>query len=207
MPAKKNHYRDRYTLNSDWQDSLILNQIDPAQLSQFQRVLLITDGTLTEILEAYLFEKIEVIKLAEHLTPSVGNNSFLEILIGQELLTRKILLQGKKSKQNWVYAESIIVPERLEKKFIERLITSHTPIGKLWLEYKIEVFKEMMSLSRESAGDLSRYFQITPQDFLLSRTYRVFSNRQPIMMITEKFPETYFTLIPDSLQNNSPGFS
>jgi len=202
MPVKKIYNRDRYALNSDWQDSLILNQIDLAQLSRFQRILLTTEGTLTEILEAYLFEKIEVIKLAEQLVSSGENSSSLEVVTGQELITRKILLQGKKSKQNWVYAESIIVPERLEKKFVERLTTSHTPIGKLWLEYKIEVFKEIMSSTRETAGDLSRYFPITPQDFLLSRTYRVFSNRKPIMMITEKFPETYFTSIPDSLQKN-----
>ena len=56
----------------------------------------------------------------------------------------------------------------------------------------METFKEIIDLSQEPAGDLSEYFQINQDEKLFSRTYRVFSQGQPIMMITEKFPESYF---------------
>ena len=45
-------------MRQDLSQSLIRSHINPSKLSTFQRILLTTDGTLTEILEAYLFEKI-----------------------------------------------------------------------------------------------------------------------------------------------------
>ena len=65
-------------------------------------------------------------------------------------------------------------------------------MGRLWLKHTIETFKEIVDLSQESAHNLSNYFKIKTEDWVLSRTYRVFSNHQPIIMITEKFPESYF---------------
>lgn len=86
----------------------------------------------------------------------------------------------------------MIVPSRLDEIFRERLLKSQESIGRLWLEHRVETFKEIIDSARERAGDLSNYFKIKKEDKILSRTYRVFSNRQPIMIITEKFPESYF---------------
>jgi chorismate-pyruvate lyase len=65
-------------------------------------------------------------------------------------------------------------------------------MGRLCLYNKIETFKEIIDSSQEIAKKLSDYFKVQTEDRMLSRTYRVFSNHQPIMMITEKFPESYF---------------
>jgi len=186
------HPRKLSALRTDLHESLRHGQIDPAQLSPFQRVVLTTDGTLTELLEAYLFEKIHLLKLAERVVLTTQEIPALDLPVGREVIERKILLQGQLTKTNWLYAESIIVPDRLDEKFKEKLLQSQAPIGKLWLEYKVETFKEIIASTREPAKDLASYFQINRQDNLLGRTYVVFSNRQPIMMITEKFPESYF---------------
>jgi chorismate-pyruvate lyase len=108
------------------------------------------------------------------------------------VIERKVLLQGKISRKNFIYAESILVTKRLEPKFRDELLKSQIPMGRLWLEHKIETFKEIIDSSQELAKDLSNYFKIQREDRMLSRTYRVFSNHQPIMVITEKFPESYF---------------
>lgn len=158
----------------------------------FQKILLVTDGTLTKILEAYLQEKLNVVKLSEKLITLPQVIEPLDIPAGQELIQRRILLQGSRSQTNWLYAESFIVPDRLHKSFKEQLLTSQKPIGKLWLEYKLETFKEVIDSSHEPAGSIADYFQLSPTVGLLSRTYRVFSNRLPVMMITEKFPDCYF---------------
>lgn len=179
-------------LRQDLQESLIRSHIDPSRLSTFQKIILTTDGTLTEILETYLCEKLQIVKLGEGIVTTDRDISQLDIKVGSEVMERKILLQGKISRNNWVYAESIIIPERLDEVFRERLIKSQEPIGRLWLERRVETFKEIVDTAREMAGDLAEYFKINKEDKLLSRTYRVFSNRQPIMMITEKFPESYF---------------
>ncbi len=57
MPATEFNRRDSYVLRSDLHESLTHSHIDPSRLSTFQRILLTTDGTVTEILEAYLFER------------------------------------------------------------------------------------------------------------------------------------------------------
>ena len=182
----------REELRPDLQESLSHSHINPAKLSIFQRIILTTDGTLTEILEAYLFEKINISKISEGTVLLTNPVKHLELEVGQEVIERKVLLQGKISRKNWIYAESKIVPERLDEIYRERLLRSQESIGRLWLQHKVETFKEIVDSSREIAGDLADHFRIKPEDKLLSRTYRAFSNSQPIMMITEKFPEKYF---------------
>lgn len=166
--------------------------VDLSDLNLFQRILLQTDGTLTEMLENYLGENISVLKITEDIQYEPQNIFPLNINNGQEIIKRKILLQGENSRKNWLYADSVIVLDRLEKNFREELITSGKPIGKLWKKYKIETYKEIISYFREPAAVLSKYFDMSKRDDLLCRTYRVFSNRKPVMMITEKFPESYF---------------
>ncbi|NEP84210.1 MAG: DUF98 domain-containing protein [Okeania sp. SIO3B3] len=161
-------------------------------MSMFQRMILITDGTLTEMLEVYLAEKIHLVKLSEQTFTLTETNAPLDLTAGTEVIERKILLQGKISRNNWIYAQSLLVPSRLDPHFRERLLQSREPMGRLWLEHKLETFKEIIDTAREPALDIATHFKIRPEDRLLSRTYRLFSNRQPIIMITEKFPESYF---------------
>ncbi|NER93920.1 MAG: DUF98 domain-containing protein [Symploca sp. SIO1B1] len=179
-------------MRPDLQTSLTRSHIEPSKLSTFQRILLTTDGTLTEILEAYLFEQIKIVKLSEKLISIEQPIPHLELPSGSEVIERKILLQGKISRKNFIYAESILVPERLENNFKNELFKSQTPLGRLWLEHKMETFKEIIDSIEEAADELGFYFKIEKEERMLSRTYRVFSHRKPIMMITEKFPESYF---------------
>ncbi|CCH98443.1 MULTISPECIES: chorismate--pyruvate lyase family protein [Microcystis] len=163
-----------------------------SELSTLQRIILITDGTLTDILEIYLLEKMSIVKLSEEAVYLEEDLPVLDLEKGSKIIKRKIFLCSTVSQKNLVYAESIIVIDRLDTKFQEELINSGKPIGKLWLENRMETFKEIVDLSQERAGDLAEDFQISPEEKLFSRTYRVFSQKQAIMMITEKFPESYF---------------
>ena len=140
----------------------------------------------------YIIDLGEIIKLYEKPLSITQPIHSLDLKTGDDVIERKILLQGKISRRNWIYAESVIVPSRLDEIFRERLLKSQEPIGRLWVEHRVETFKEIIDSARERAGDLSNYFKIKKEDKILSRTYRVFSNRQPIMIITEKFPESYF---------------
>ena len=56
-------------MRQDLDRSLEENYIKPSSLSPFQRIILTTDGTLTEILEAYLFEPLQVVKQSEDVIP------------------------------------------------------------------------------------------------------------------------------------------
>lgn len=190
MEAKKN--KADVMMRLDLHNSLTRSHIDPSILSPFQRILLTTDGTLTDILEAYLFESVQIVKLSEELVFIGQDIHPLDLKTGSEVIERKILLQGKISRNNFIYAESIIVPERLEENFKTSLLNSQIPLGRLWLAHKLETFKEIVDSGKEPANDLSHYFNIKREDKILFRSYRLFNNHRPIMMITEKFPESYF---------------
>jgi chorismate-pyruvate lyase len=174
------------------QESLNYVHITPSTLSTFQRILLTTDGTVTDILEAYLFEQIRVIKLSEQLVLLDEELPLMNLKVGTEVIVRKVLLQGKISRKNAIYAESIVVPENLEEKFRKTLLETKRPIGKIWFEQKVETFKEILDSKKELAGDLANHFNIESSDEMLSRTYRVVTSGKPVMTITEKFPESYF---------------
>ncbi len=177
---------------NDLQESLTRNHIAPSALSTFQRILLTTDGTVTDILESYLFEQIRVIKLSEKLVSLDKELPSMDLKAGTEVILRRVLLQGKISRKNVIYAESIIVPGNMEEKFRRALLETKVPIGKIWFEQKVETFKEILDSKKELAGELGNYFSIEPSDEMFSRTYRVVTNNKPVMTITEKFPESYF---------------
>ena len=180
-------------MRNDLQNSLNRHHIEPSSLSIFQRILLTTDGTVTDILESYLSEPIQLVKLSEALITLPQDIPAMQLEKGAEVIDRKILLRGRISRKNFIFADSIIALERLDEDFRNALLKTKITIGKLWLEHRIESFKEIVDSGKETANEeLSHYFQLEQNINLLFRTYCVFSNNQAIMMITEKFPENYF---------------
>jgi len=179
-------------LRIDLEKSLSHSDLDLKNLSPFQRILLTTDGTVTEILEAQFWETINLIKLFQEQRISDIDIPYLDIPSGTAILIRKILLQGGDSKTNYIYAESILVPEHLEPSLQDGLINTDKPLGRLMIEAKTETFREILACKKEKAEELADYFDQTVESLLISRTYRVFADQKPIMLITEKFPETAF---------------
>jgi chorismate-pyruvate lyase len=177
-------------LRIDLQASLKHSPLNPKDITPFQRILLTTDGMVTEILEAYLWERMKVIKLFQDYFTLDHEIPSLEVGKGSKVMQRKVLLRGGLSQKNHLYAESIIIPDRLDEKIRDSLINTNKPIGLLILENRLETFREILDCGKEEAQDLAGYFNINRNDFLILRTYRVFSNHVPIMLITEKFAES-----------------
>ncbi|BAU12401.1 hypothetical protein LEP3755_29300 [Leptolyngbya sp. NIES-3755] len=168
------------------------DSINLSTLAPVQRMLLTTDGTLTHLLEAYLLERIQLVKLSERSHITTEDIPALDLEQGSKVIHRSILLQGQDSRKVFVYAEVILVFDRLPHCFKRELIETQTPLGKLLLKYRIETFKELLEMNQEPAGQRAHFFQIDRQDFLMSRTYRLFYNTRPTMLITEKFPVQCF---------------
>lgn len=172
------------------------NKQMPVGLERFQRMLLVTDGTVTEMLEQYLEEKIKVSKLHEKIEPDLqGVFPHHQLWLTQSnlpVMQREVLLQGQSSLSNWVHAESTIVLNHLAQGFRTDLLHSREPIGCLWEKYQVETFKSILDFEQREAGDLAAHFQIAPQDHVISRTYSVQSGGALIMIITETFPASFF---------------
>lgn len=179
-------------LRIDLQESLSQTALDPRNMSSFQRILLTTDGTVTEILEAHLWEFIQIVKLYQDTVQLDAAVPYLNIEAGTDALVRKVLLRGKLSHKNYIYAESITLPERLDPIIRDGLQETGKSIGRLMLEARTETFREILSCKLEAVGGVAQYFDLPADAKLISRTYRVFAGGHPIMLITEKFPESYF---------------
>jgi chorismate-pyruvate lyase len=178
------------TMKSDLQFST--NHINVPDLSAFQRIVLNTNGSVTDILESYLSEPIHLFKLSEKLAKMERELPNIKSSKEEPVFARKVLLRGKISRRNFVYAHSWILINNLDERFSHDLLNTKTPIGKLWSQQKVETFKEMIDSGKEPANGLSDYFCVEPEENMLFRTYSVLSQGKPTMIITEKFPESYF---------------
>jgi len=158
-------------------------------LSLFQKILLITDGTVTDLLSLYTGEKIVVKKLDQKFTLSGAAEEWLYPL-ETPILIRKILLSG--TIENYIYAESIYNFELHSRSIQYKLLETNQPIGLLWKEEKLETFREIIEYRIEPAQSLATHFGILPQELLLSRTYLIYHRQAVLGVITEKFPINYF---------------
>lgn len=166
-------------------------KISAIGLGPTQRVLLVTDGTLTEILEASFLERIQLIKVTQQVMPAKQEHFHLELKNGEPVMERQILLRGVESGRNYVYAESLIAVDRLDSALSDELLNSQVPLGRLWLEHKLETFKEMIDIDYRASGELSKYFDGDGPSLLLVRRYRVWSGNRAVMVVTEYIPTFY----------------
>lgn len=163
--------------------------VDVHRLQLLQRVLLISDGTLTDIVETAFLEPIRLVKLKLEVAPAAQAIDALELPVGEPVMHREILLQGQQSGENYVYAQSSIALNALPDKFREELVNTDIPLGRLWVQHRLETRKEILKVWHIPAGEWpSSHFSKLMDSGLLARSYRVFCGGRPIMLISEYFP-------------------
>jgi chorismate-pyruvate lyase len=85
----------------------------------------------------------------------------------------------------------------------KRLLRTDTPIGLLLREYRTETFREILHCGTVPARDLAAHFGTDEATPLLARTYRIWIERRPAMLITETFPQTFGGELPPSVPMDS----
>jgi chorismate-pyruvate lyase len=158
-------------------------------LSLFQRILLATDGTVTDLIALYAGEPIRVMKLGQAIHEERAQAE-LKCTEPTRLLNRKILLSG--AKKNYLYAESQFVLGRLSKSIQEQMLNTDRPIGLLWKEERLETFREIVGQTVEPCAAIAQYFDLPSSAPFVSRTYLIHHTGKPLGMITEKWPISYF---------------
>jgi len=171
---------------------LRLGGLDLQALPLLQRILLVSDGTLTDTIEAAFLEQIGVRKTAVDVSAVTSRIDALDLDVGHAAMRRSIVLFGKSTGRSYLYAESLIAVDRLPPRFREELLESDKPLGRLWVDHKLETYKELLVVTRRAVGDLARHFEAyKPNREFLVRTYRVISGARPLMLITEYVPDSY----------------
>lgn len=162
-----------------------------APLSILQQVLLTTNGTVTEVLEAYAGEPILVVKLCQSFEQPTSRTR-LEV-DDQRLLTRTVTLQGARSGTTFLHADSHIAADRVPAGMLNALLETRRPLGRLLNEHRVESYWESVAAGVMAANSFGTYFGVAPESDLLYRTCLIHVGGRPLIRITEKFPATWFT--------------
>jgi chorismate-pyruvate lyase len=167
-----------------------LDGIEWHTLDPLQRVLLVTDGTVTAILEAAFLEGIRVVKLSQDVVKAAPSHALLQASPEEAIVERRVLLRGAATGRNYVYAESLIAVNRMGPAFCRLLFDSDTPLGQLWLDQKLETYKEIVEMRGAADGPGAEYLECGGSGVLI-RKYRIYSGGIPVMIIGEHFPRKF----------------
>jgi chorismate-pyruvate lyase len=161
-------------------------------LSPIVHILLITDGTITPILEACTGEPMQAVRLFQTVGPCGRSDPQLELGRRHPVLRRTVLVQGSRSGIDYVYAESVIALDRVSARLRDELLLTDRPIGRVLRDHRVETFKEILVSGQEPAGPSAAHFAVDPMQPLPSRTFRLLCANDPIMLITERFSPHVF---------------
>lgn len=157
--------------------------------SMFQKILLLTDGTVTDLLKLYTNQRISVKKINQELL--LSGSDCEKLCVKDTLILKREVLLGTR-KENYIYADSIFIYENMSRTMQYQLMETDTPIGVIWKKEKLDTFREIIEIRIEQCEELIPYFSVVVGTRFLARTYKIYNNQKILGMITEKFPITYF---------------
>lgn len=160
--------------------------------SFLQRLLLVTNDRVADIVRAYGGEAVEEVKLHQRLVTCNSSSDAIKLEWKQELIESSIVLQGINTKTNYLQTNSYLILERLDPEMRNEFIFNGQPIANLLEANKVETYREIIDCGIEAAGDLAKCFDVEPDTGIIYRTYLVLIDRLPAMQITERFPISHF---------------
>ena len=169
-----------------------LEEINLSQLTPFQRALLVTDGTVTQFIEAYTLSMVEVVLLNQETQILPTDHVWLEAAKGTQVIARQVMLQTRQRAGQQLtvhtYATSLIVPNRTSPVIREGLTLKGKGLGQLLQRSGLETRRDLLWWGLKRPDDLPETLLHLQGEPFLSRTYRIVAEGQPIMLINEQFP-------------------
>ena len=121
------------------------------KLSNTQKILLTTDGSITAILDV-LYGKISLSTIDQHF--EVADESHAKLVNvdeGTEINFREVIMH--RNNKPLIYAVSHIPLYRCSKEICADLIRADIPIGRILKNYKLESRREVNSITIEKPND------------------------------------------------------
>lgn len=155
------------------------------ELPPVLRTLLVTDGTVTKILEAYFWEPVEVKALHLDVCSTARAVPWLNLSAGEKVLARDVELRGARSHNRYARAFSIIKLTEFDADLRDALVQGSVGIGVLLRESGLETYREIMTVGMDvNAAD--------HPGLQVYRTYRITRANKPVILIRESFPLTLY---------------
>lgn len=165
-----------------------LRDLNPEALAPFQRALLAMDGTVTRFLEAYALEPIEIVTLGESKRTVSQAHQWLDLAVGQGVVSRHALLRGQMSHRTYTAAVSLVVPERMSIAVPYELGSVSEGLGRMLSKQRMAHYRELLWYGKDTSMSLPANMRGIYRGELATRTYRIFVKDRPAIMITEWFP-------------------
>ena len=164
------------------------------RLSRVQKILLGTDGSVTQLLEAVTGNPVSVKTLEQEIVPAGAETAGrVGVSVGDPVNHRVVELRDTVTGEVLIYAISETPVDRLSPAFRHDLMMADIPIGKIIQHHHIEARREILSASVTSATtETGRIFSLCPQEPVLSRQYQIIHNNRPLIFIEEQFPYNQF---------------
>jgi beta-ribofuranosylaminobenzene 5'-phosphate synthase len=166
------------------------------KLSKAQRLLLMTDGSVTTLLEVLTGKPVVVTTLLQQVVKADTDKAAdLDVAEGDNINYRVVVLKNEDDDRPLIYAESYTPVARLQKEFRHDLMKADIPIGRIMAQRKIESRREIRHIATTLNEELSDLFHVAHDIPMLSRTYDIISHCMVLIRITETFPSTNFAKI------------
>jgi len=169
-------------------DSIHKIESEVGDLSNEQKILLSTDGSVTTILDVIQGHvKIETLE-QKFIDADAEIAELLDIEIGDLVNYRVVVIE---TDQPLIYAVSLIPIKRLENEFKEDIIRADIPIGRILRKHNIESRREIKSVySEEPSPEIKEIFKT--DSLMLARIYNIIHHDEILIWLMETFPYTNF---------------
>ncbi len=162
--------------------------LDLTQLPAFLRTLMVMDGTVTKSLEAWFWEPVIVDALSNKLETIQCSVAGLEVVSGDRVLQREVILKGAHSNQNFACARSTVSLKHLPKEIGGSLEKGEIGIGELLRERGVETYRDIFNINYFDNAFNDDELLLKFESDVLSRSYRIRVNGHPAIIVTEFFP-------------------
>lgn len=163
-------------------------ELDYSDLPPILRVLLVTDGTVTRILEAWFNEPVLLQSLHQQVMRADAEQPWINTDKGDEILQREIRLVGSNSGKVYLEAVSLVHLEKLGDTLVEKLLPGKVGIGELLHEHGVGTHREMLWTNLSCSGGPAN------EPATVSRSYRIFIDDVACILVTERFPISAYQL-------------
>jgi beta-ribofuranosylaminobenzene 5'-phosphate synthase len=169
-------------------------------LSKAQRLLLMTDGSVTTLLEVLTGKPVLVQTMLQQVVKAdTERAATLDVEEGDNVNYRVVVLKNDDSDKPLIYAESYTPVARLQQGLRHDLMKADIPIGRIMTERKIESRREIRDIEIVSNEELCELFGVPDTVLFLSRTYDIIRHDMVLMHIKETFPCTSFVQVSADL--------
>ena len=164
-----------------------LGDIDLTRITPFERGLLVMVGLVTQLIESYMLEPVQVRQLWQERHRVGTGDEWLAISAGHEVISRRVLLTGGQTAKPYVYGEAIIVGDRLPTQVQEDLYDSDRGFGQILQHRNVEFRGELLWCGIENVANVPEPFGAAEERPRIIRTCRFFHRGNPAVLIVERF--------------------